>query len=426
MKKYTLLLIVLISPLLSLVAQDKVLEKSGKQPAWLNNLEKDFIIASGTGLTIQEAQEKALTVVREQIVGSVAVNVKTKTESSQAESITNKTVASFLEKFSSQTSTESSKVPFLQGISLSKVESFYWVKQQRKDKSVYYTYHIRYPFPKVELAQLVFEFKLRDEQLTKDLQALLAQLETVSSVEQIEKNIGELTVLSDYFMDGRKSQAELGITSYKAMFPSLELAEVANTIGELTYCLRLGTRVITTAKKPVMKSDCARITSNNNCVVKYDYSNCYEEPENNILIKYRFGNTDVQKKFYFDISENKASIFVNEPFHLTASANGGSTIDASMLDMTVVSKYAAAFTIEKVTLEFPGSSPVIIENIGQSFSGKGNHGLKLQINTSIPKDATSTRNKTLPLLSGYIQYKSDNTGELKTYRIYNHSYTTDW
>lgn len=430
MKKYSILLIVLIAPLLSLLAQDKVLEKSGKQPAWLNNLEKDFIIASGTGLSIQEAQDKALTVVREQIVGSVSVNVKTKTESSQAESVTNKTVTTFLEKFASQTSTESSKVPFLQGISLSKVESFYWVKQQRKDKSVYYTYHLRYPFPNVELAQLVFEFKLRDEQLTKELQDLLAQLETVSSVEQMEKNMGELKVLSDYFMDGRKSQAELGITTYMAMFPSIELAEVANTVGELTYCLRLGTRVITTVKKPAMKSECARITSssnlNNNCVVKYDYSNCYEDPENNILVKYRFGNTDVQKKFYFDISENKASIFVNEPFHLTASAIGESTIDASMLDMTVVSKYAAPFTIEKVTLEFPGSSPVIIEGIGQNFSGKGNHSLKLPINTSILKDATSTRTKTLPLLSGYIQYKSDNTGEVKTYRIYNHSYTTDW
>ncbi len=408
------------------MAQDKVLEKSGKQPIWLYNLEKDYIIASGTGLSIQEAQDKALSVVREQIVGSVAVNVKTKTESSQNESISNKTVASFLEKFESQTSTESSKVPFLQGITLSKVESFYWIKQQRKDKSIYYTYHIRYPFPKVELSQLVFEFKLRDEQLTKDLQDLLAQIEAVSTVEQIEKNIGELSVLSDYFMDGRKSQAELGIASYKAMFTSIELVEVANAVGEFTYCLRLGTRVITTSKKPVLKSECARIMSNNNCVVKYDYSNCYEDPENNILVKYRFGNTDVQKKFYFDISENKASIFVNEPFYLTAFSSSEATIDAFILDLTVVSKYTAPFTIEKVTLELPGSSPVIIENIRQNFSGKGNHNLKLQINTSIPKDATSTRIKVLPLLSGYIQYKSGNTGEVKTYRIYNHGYTTNW
>jgi hypothetical protein len=214
------------------------------------------------------------------------------------------------------------------------------------------------------------------------------------------------------------------------MLSSIELVELESNLGELKYSLRLGTRTITTVKKPVTKSECARITSTINnqdhWLVKYDYANCYEDPENNILVKYRFGNSDVQKKFYFDISTNEASIFVNEPLHFTTTTKGESTINTSVLDLTVVSKYNAPFTIEKVVIEFKGLTPVVIDGINQSFTGKGNHNLKLNITQPILIKETSSVGKTLSLLSGTIQFKSNVKNEGKTYRIYNHSYTTDW
>lgn len=429
MKKYLLLVFALIASTGLSLSQDKVLEKSGKQPKWVNGLMKDYIITVGSGATNQEAQQNALTMVKERIVSSVAENVKSKSELTKQET-TNNNVSAFLEKFASQTTTESGKVPFLQGISLSKVEEFYWEKLQRKDKSIYFYYHIKYPFSDFELQKLVSDFKMRDAELTKQLEDLLAQTETVESVEQIEKNISELKVLTDYFMDGRKDQANLGITRYLSMLSSIELVEVESNLGELKYALRLGTRTISTVKKPITKSECARITSTVNnqdsWLVKYDYANCYEDPENNILVKYRFGNSDVQKKFYFDISANKASIFVNEPFHFTTTTKGDGTIDASVLDITVVSKYDAPFTIDKIIIEFKGLTPVTIDGINQSFSGKGNHNFKLNINQPIKIDGTSATGKSLAFLSGYIHYKSNVTGEVKTYRIYNHSYTTDW
>ena len=430
MKKYLLLVVATIAFAGISLSQDKIIDKSGKQPKWVNSLEKDFIIAVGSGATSQEAQQNALTMVKERIVSSVAENVKAKSELKKEEANYNNNVSTFLEKFASQTTTESGKVPFLQGISLSKVEEFYWEKLQRKDKSVYFNYHIKYPFPDFELKKLVSDFKMRDAELTKQLEDLIAQSETVESVEQIEKNIGELKVLTDYFMDGRKNQAELGITQYQSLLSSIELVEVESNLGELKYSLRLGTRTINTVKKPITKSECARITSTINnqdhWSVKYDYANCYEDPENNILVKYRFGNADVQKKFYFDISANKASIFVNEPFHFTTTTKGESTIDASIVDMVVVSKYDAPFTIDKVVIEFNGLTPILVDGINQSFSGKGNHSLKLNISQTIKIEGTSSNGKSISMLSGYIHFKSNATGEVKTYRIYNHSYTTDW
>ncbi len=430
MKKYILLVVALITTAGISLSQDKVLDKSGKQPKWVNGLEKDYIITVGKGATSQEAQQNALTMVKERIVSSVAESVKSKSELKKEEANYNNNISVFLEKFASQTTTESGKVPFLQGISLSKVEQFYWEKLQRKDKSIYYYYHIKYPFPEFELQKLVSDFKMRDAELTRQLEDLIAQSETVESVEQIEKNISELKVLTDYFMDGRKNQAELGITRYMSLLASIELVEVERSLGELKYSLRLGTRTISTVRKPITKSECARVTSttNNqeNWVVKYDYANCYEDPENNILVKYRFGNADVQKKFYFDISANKASIFVKDPFHFTTVTKGETTVDASMLDMTVVSTYDAPFTIEKVVIEFKGLTPVVIDGINQSFSGKGNHNLKLNLNQAIRIGETSSIGKNLSFLSGYIHFKSNSTGEVKTYRIFNHSYTTDW
>ena len=277
---------------------------------------------------------------------------------------------------------------------------------------------------------MVFEFKLRDEDLTKQLNDLLSNLDQVESVEKIENNIGELLLLADYFMDARKDQASLGITRCNSMLNSIELVEQQGTLGELKYSLRLGTKAINTIKKPVTKSECARILSTVNnqdyCTVKYDFSNCYEDPENNIFVKYRFGNNDVSKKFFFDVSANKASIFVNEAFHFTSVTKGAGTIDASQLDMVVISKYDAPFTIEKVVIEFKGQTPLIIDGINQGFSGKGNHNLKLAINQPIKIEATSSIGKALPVLSGFIHYKSNQTGEVKTYKVYNHSYTTDW
>ncbi|MEI6138059.1 MAG: hypothetical protein WCP85_02270 [Mariniphaga sp.] len=429
MKNYSIVVLLLLTCSLG-VAQDKVKETSGKQPKWVNGLVKDYIIISGKGITSQEAQQKALAMVKENIVSAVAENVKSSSTISKEETNFNNKVFNFLEKFASQVATQSAKVPFLQGISLSQVDEYYWEKLETSDRKTYFNYYIKYPFPDGELSRLVFEYKLRDEDLTKQLNDLLAQLDQIESVEKIEKNIGELQLLADYFMDGRKDQASLGITRCNSMLNSIEIVEQEGNPGELKYALRLGTKTISTVKKPVTKSECARIMSTINnqdfWVVKYDFSNCYEDPENNILVKYRFGNNDVSKKFYFDIATNKASIFVNEAFHFTTVTKGSATIDAAQVDIVVISKYNAPFTIEKVVIEFKGQTPVIIDGINQSFSGKGNHNLKLTFNQPIKIEATSSNGKTLPVLSGFIHYKSNSTGEVKTYKVYNHSYTTDW
>jgi len=430
MKKYFLLLFAALFISGNCFSQDKVIDRSGKKPKWVNGLEKDYIITVGSDITIQNAQKKALSMVKESIVSSVAENVKSVSKLKSQETNINNRIFNFLQRFTTQTTTESTKVPFLQGISLSLVNDFYWEKMRRKDKSTYFNYYIKYPFSSSKLLKLVQEFKQRDKEFTGHLQNLISQSDSVKSIEQIEKNINELKILQGYFIDNRKEMAELGISNYLSLLGSVELVELDNEPGLLKYALKLGTKIISTIKKPMIKSACARITSftnhTNYFLVKYDFGNCYEDPENNLTIKYRFGNTVIQKKFYFDISANKTSIFVTDTFHFLSVSKGENKVNASVLDLIVISKYDSPFTIEKVVINFKGLTPVIINEINQSFSGKGVHNLKLKINQPINIDESSSSRKTLSMLSGYIYYKSNISGEIKSYRIYNQSYTTDW
>lgn len=429
MRRLAILLVTFFLATASCFAQ-KVVEKSGKQPKWVNGLEKNYIIVVASGDDIQTAQQNALTMVKEQIVLSVAENVKSTTELKREESSYNNSINNFLETFASTTTSQSGKVPFLQGISISKVEEFYWEKVKRADKLFYYSYHLKYPFPNIELQKLVSEFKQRDREFTSQLEDLLSQVDKVSSVEDIEKNIAEIKTLQDYFMDARQDQCKLGITRYQELLKAIELVEQESNLGELRYYLRLGERVITTTKKPQTKSECARIMSTINgkdgVTVRYNYENCYEDPENNILVKYRIAGKEISKNFYFDVAENKASIFMSDPLRFVSAQKESDVINGCTVDLSLVSKYDSPFTVEKVVLEWAGEAPITIEGIGQSFKGRGNHALKLDISQPINISSTSTLGKRIALMSGYVYFKSDVTGEVKTYRIYNHSYTTNW
>ena len=430
MKKLTFVILLTFFGMVAF-AQPKVLGKSGRKPGWINGIEKDYIIVSGSGATIKDAQNNALMIIKERIVSSVADNVKATSTMQTEETNTNKSVYSFFEKYSSQVTSQSGKVPYLQGISLSNANEFYWEKLlDKKTNKISYEYHIKYPFPEFELKKLVSDFKFRDKELTDNLNRIEEEVETVTSIEQIESNLDELKALQDAFIDARVDKVNTISARYRGLFKSVELTEVENSPGLIKFTLRLDDRIISTVKKPTVNSECAKIKGTKNNVtdweIDYDYENCYEDPENNIAVSFRFGNTTVSKKFYFNIASNKASIFVSEAIQFVKLTDDAENILSSNCLITAVSKYDSPVTIQKVTLEIKGIAPIIIEDINQSFSGKGNHPIKLTINAPLTKQITTSAGKSNPVLSGTIQFKNQSTGENSTYRIYNQKYSTSW
>jgi hypothetical protein len=427
MKK--LLLIMLLIPAI-LQGQESVIEKSGSRPKWVNALEKDYIIVVGTGATIDLARQQALMMIKESIVEAVAVNVRTQTNI-RTEEVTNRSsVLLFLESFSSNTTSESAKVPFLQGISLAQAEGYYWEKLRSRDGTIRYAYHIRYPFPVVDMNRLAFEFKLRDEELTAKLERLTSENYYPSSIEEIESLIGELRILADYFPDGRKDLANLAIKRYNGMLASVEITDAGSTLGNVRYVLKLGHRVITTVKKPTIRSESATILGSNQdkgvWTVKYDYSECYPDLKNSVAVRYRFGTNSVEKLFYFDILQTKVDIFMSQAIGFRKEQMEGDVVERFIADLTISSKTDAPFTVTKVILEFKGLPQVVVDNINRSFAGKGVHTLELNIERAINAAQSSSLGKTIIQMNGFIYYINNSTGETGTYRIYNHSYNTDW
>jgi hypothetical protein len=289
-------------------AQETVVERSGRKPGWVNGPANDFIIVMGTGASVNDAQRNALNLVKESIIDVVAQNVKTTSEMVIEEAIRKSSVTVFLEKFATTVSGTSGPIPYLQGVSLSKVEEFYWEKLQRGSSAVFFNYYAKYPFPDTELQKLVVDFNIRDQKLTEQLDQLLANIDSIGVIEDIERNITELRILSDYFIDTRQDKAKAGIARYRRLYSGIELVELESGLGELKFALQLGNRLVSTIQRPQITSDCARVSGTsikeNHILIQYDYSNCSEDSENNILVRYRFGNTNVQKSFFFDITTN--------------------------------------------------------------------------------------------------------------------------
>ena len=89
-----------------------------------------------------------------------------------------------------------------------------------------------------------------------------------------------------------------------------------------------------------------------------------------------------------------------------------------------MSKYDTPFTVTKVVLNFGNESPIIIDNINASFSGKGTHDLNLTV--AQPLDKSVYTAKKYDALKGVVYYKSNKTGEQGAYKLYNQKFTTAW
>lgn len=413
-------------------AQYRVVDSSQRRaPDWVNTLERDYIIIAAEGPSISDAQQNALMLIKERIVTSVADNVKAESELVTEEVNYNNNVTVFLEQYSATITTQSGDIPYLQGVSLSLAEGFYW--EHMRDRSTgneKYRYHVRYPFPEFELRKLVMEFQRMQRELTEQLEKLIDAVHDVNTIEQINNNISELQTLAASFIDRRKEQAQNGIGRYRELLNSLTLYEEGSRLGTLRFGLRAGDRFFTTAQRPNIRSECARITGTRlegkYWVINYDTDYCYDDPENHIEVNYRFGTSPIRNRFYFNINEDKVRIALRDPIHFGAIDSDAETIHKTKLRFTVHSEHAAPFVIEELTLNFDNMPPIIIKNIEKRFSGSGNHNLTLEIDDPIVASATTATGRRMPRISGYLQYRSVENGEKQTYRIYNHPYTTSW
>ncbi|HOT13456.1 MAG TPA: hypothetical protein PK252_01735, partial [Bacteroidales bacterium] len=199
----------------SFLIGQKVLDKSGKRPNWVNGVVKDYIIVTASGETAESAQSNALLKVKERIISAVAENVQTSSDYYRGDKTENG-ISTFIENFETSTRTKSADIPYLKGISLSKAEEFYWEKVSENNKTRFY-YHLKYPFSEMELKSLIVDFDMADKQLTLELEQIIDSSQNITSLEQISYFSLALQKMSKAFIDQRKEKADVNIARFNEM-----------------------------------------------------------------------------------------------------------------------------------------------------------------------------------------------------------------
>jgi hypothetical protein len=412
--KFNLFIVLFISTATFLSAKEKIVEKSGRKPKWVNTLEKDYIITMASDKSLENAKIKALARVKEQIVLSIADNIKTKSESTTEETTLNKNLGTFIENFKSTTTSASGKTDYVQGISLQKVSDFYWEKiYNKKEKTTYYNYHLKYPFSESELNEIIANYKKQDEELTRKMEDALSTISTSNSVEEILSAQSQLGSLRNSFVDLRQDKATAGVKEARTLLQNMGIQAVEHQNGTLVFELRYNGKTYSYNKIPKVTSTCATIENvaqdGNQITVKYNADYCIEEdPKNGIDVRYQFGTIRVDKKFKFSATEGKVEIFIKGNILVDIDGN---------LEIPLYSKYENSFEIIDIILETPeGKTVKAMVSGGAEFSQKGI--IKLLANAG-NLELKQSKGR----MNGTIYYRSMQTGKTGQYKFYRSSYS---
>ena len=286
--------------------QYKVVEKSDKKaPVWYESSEADYLVASAVDADMEAARQKCLESVRRQIIQAVAQNVEFSEKTLLKQTTGNgDEITEFINTYTAEGSVQAASVPFLKGLSLSKVQGSYWEKRQDKaTKAITYAYAIRYPFPKSELNALVREFDRRDQEMESKLAELEGKMNQMQSVEEIDQTINQLQPVVAYFFDKtRKERAQGVLNGYRKLSTYVSVEGKKSGNNAYTMWLNLQGRKITASALPSLKSNCASqlqaVVKGQDVVVTYDNIDCLEDEENFIEAIFRLDGKVLKHKFY--------------------------------------------------------------------------------------------------------------------------------
>lgn len=406
MKNFILLFFVVFIPF-CLSGQHKVIDESGKKPGWVYGAQSGYVIGMATAGNVEEARDKAMNSVREQITESVAVHV-TSVSKDMVREIMSGNSSQLSSEYERMTQTQTGKRDYLKGISPSRIDEVYWEKRRdKKSKAISYFYAVKYPFNRFDLDELVAAFEEKDAELTRLLEQQVARSENYNTVEELEQCISSLQKLIPVFIDERKSKAEVTLEKCRNLLNAVYIRDAGSKPGTVRYALFIGERRVSTSEKPQVTSNCARITGTNlgSGIVEIDYNfeDCYEEPGNHVSVVYRIYRKTLDKKFFFGADADN--------FDLRLTGDLQYNTDNNEIILRLESGYDHPVSVDFI--EMKGELGWHLnKKLSRQISSGGIH----LVNVVVEKPLDSAVSN--DLVSGYIHYSSVNSGEKKTLRIY--------
>ena len=288
-------------------AETKVIEKSAKKaPEWLYSATDGFIVVTVEASNLGDAQQRAIQLVTERIILSVATSVSVSQDNEISSVSTDGSVAE-KESFKQVSRMKSANLPFLKGISPSKIKEIYWIKLQDKvTKAEHYEYSVKYPYSKTEQLQLVDEFERLDASKNQEYETLKNKLDNIESIEEIKQGILQLNSLKEYFFDNvRLSQVNALTEQYKALYNAITLSGKLSEAGKYEIQMLLNGKPVKVATVPTVTSNCASqikvVPSGKKFIVTYDAIDCLGDEENFIDVQFRINGKRIESKFYFQV-----------------------------------------------------------------------------------------------------------------------------
>lgn len=393
-------------------AQLHVVQKSAKKtPAWVNATEQEYIITSAIAADAETAKNQCMDNVRKYVIDAVAQNVKSASTTNINQETVDNRIVKFLDTYSYTAQTQSANVPFLTGISESKVEASYWEKREDKTtKEVSYQYSIKYPFPSLELKKLVHQFRTTDDEMSAQLDALEEQFTQVESVAQIDKAISDLASLQNYFFDDvRKDKARKLQRSYRQLYGEITLHEVNNRLGCYLFDFQLNGRPVVVNARPVVKSETLSQLraepQEDKWAVFYSAETCDPSEENSAKITFKVGDKTLTHTFYIDPRGDEAKVTIVGEMMLTAK-----TVSDSLLSGITVRVEVSAerdYKLSTLVLHVPGlGMPIVMSDLDKAVA-KGSQLLAVEYNDNV--EVLERLNRLTTVVQGSVEVK-DETG----------------
>ena len=295
-------------------AGDKVLEKSHKHaPDWIGGMEKDYIIVSTEAGNLEDAQTKAITKIREQIISAIATQVHSATNITMHEVTENGQIDSRRE-VKSELSVTAADIPYLADVSPSHAADYYWVKTQRADKSIVYGYHVKYPLSNMKLHQLVEEYEKTQKAVNDSLQSFSGT--DFAAYNSLDEMLARHSQLKQFMLSLREDDPRRNICqsirqNYERMMSGNIHVETAGSDRKQTEVVMMyGDKQIACSLTPKTKTNCltaieTRSTGHGN-VISYDYTTgCYDDEQNWLEVTYTIAGKKITQRCYINNDKNQ-------------------------------------------------------------------------------------------------------------------------
>lgn len=299
---FFVLLLFSLSPLTS--SAQKVIDKSQKKrPAWIGTTADGFLYSSATASDLESARQQSLANLKVEMLGAVAENIESSTESRVGMVSEGKEVSSSVNIVQKGYSSVA-RLPFLSGVSFANATDSYWEKTKDKNGTTSYTFHLLYPFPDSVYKELKREFDRLDGSQASLVSHYEKSVGLFNSVDSLVDALRKVESAEDYFFDNtRRTWAENVAGKYRRRLKALNIVSRQTSANAFECWMELDGKIMSSSLTPKAQSKCAE---NIKCAsdgriftITFSDDYCVADDDNIITLTFNINGERVKHELHF-------------------------------------------------------------------------------------------------------------------------------